>query len=58
MVFSLARAAVVCAILDSSSGLEPWSVTTAPEAVNLVQFFTVDSDVNADTIWVVWSSLH
>ena len=29
IVFSLASAAFVCAILDSTSGLEPWSVTTA-----------------------------
>ena len=35
MVFSLASAAVVCAILDSTSGLEPWSVTTAPRYLKL-----------------------
>ena len=51
MVFSLASAAVVCAILDGTLGLEPWSVTTAPKY--LKQFFTADSDVNADTIRVI-----
>ena len=35
MVFSLASAAVVCVILDSTSGLEPWSVTTAPRYLKL-----------------------
>ena len=35
MVFSLASAAVVCAILDSTSGLEPWSVTTVPRYLKL-----------------------
>ena len=35
MVFSLASAAVVCAILVSTSGLEPWSVTTAPRYLKL-----------------------
>ena len=35
MVFSLASAAVVCAILDSTSGLEPWSVTTVPRHLKL-----------------------
>ena len=36
MVFSLASAAVVCAVLDSTSGLEPWSVTTAPRYLKLL----------------------
>ena len=35
MVFILAGAAVVCAILDSTSGLDPWSVTTAPRYLKL-----------------------
>ena len=35
MVFSLTSAAVVCAMLDSTSGLEPWSVTTAPRYLKL-----------------------
>ena len=35
MVLSLASAAVVRAILDSTSGLEPWSVTTAPRYLKL-----------------------
>ena len=36
MVFILAGAAVVCAILDSTSGLDPWSVTTAPRYLKLL----------------------
>ena len=35
MVLSLASAAVVCAIRDSTSGLEPWSVTTTPRYLKL-----------------------
>ena len=57
MVFSLASAAVACAILDSASGLEPWSVTTAPRYLKLSTSSNFsplhDSDVNADTIRVI-----
>ena len=35
MVFSLTSAAVVCAILDSTSGLDSWSVTTVPRYLKL-----------------------
>ena len=35
MVFSFDRAAVICAILDSTLGLEPWSVMTVPTHLKL-----------------------
>ena len=40
IVFSFASAAVVCAILASTSGLDPSSVTMAPKYLKL---FTVSS---------------
>ena len=39
MVFSLASVVVVCAILDSNSGVEPWSMTTAPIYLKLLTSF-------------------
>ena len=56
MVFSLASAALVCAILDSASGLGTLicdDCVQILEAINLVQYFAVDSDVDVDAICVV-----
>ena len=39
MVFSLASVAVVCAVLDSNSGMEPWFMTTAPIYLKLLTSF-------------------
>ena len=39
MVFSLAIVAVVCAVLDSNSGMEPWFMTTAPIHLKLLTSF-------------------
>ena len=61
MGFSFVRAAVACAILERTSGLEPSSETTAPRYLKLVSVpnfcpFTFIS------LWMplapVWSSLH
>ena len=43
MVFSLASVAVACAILDSYSGVEPWSMTTAPIYLKLLTLLTLMS---------------
>ena len=40
MVFSFDRAAVICAILDSTLGLEPWSVMTVPTHLKLSILFS------------------
>jgi len=56
IVFSLASAALVCAILDIASGLGTLicdDCVQILEAVNLVQYFAVDSDVDVDAICVV-----
>ena len=39
MVFSLASVAVVCAVLDSKSVMEPWFMTTAPIYLKLLTSF-------------------
>ena len=39
MVFSLASVAVVCVVLDSNSGMEPWFMTTAPIHLKLLTSF-------------------
>ena len=56
IVFSLASAALVCAFLDSASGLGTLicdDCVQILEAVKLVQYFAVDSDVDVDAICVV-----
>ena len=64
MVFSLASVAAVCAILDSTSGLEPWSVTTAAgylklsTSSNLSRWFWCQCWYHSRYWSSVWSSLH
>ena len=58
IIFSLAGVALVCAILNSTSGLKPWSVTTLPRYLNYQPLPISCPDVsgNASTL-NCWSSV-
>ena len=58
MTFGLVTAAVVWAILDSASGLDPSSDTIAPRHLQLrtVQYLVVYGNVSADAFGVILSS--
>ena len=61
MVFSLASAAVFCAILVSTCGLEPWSWRLCPDTstcplINLVQFFTNEKTITFKFVFIWWLS--
>ena len=65
MVFSLASATVVSVILDSTSGLEPWSVTTAPRYLKLStssNFSPLTADwpisANSRVVWLLTDCLN
>ena len=53
--FSLVAAAVVCAILESISGLEPSSVITEPRHLKLVTVSSFDTDTYEKTMKIGFS---
>ena len=57
MTFSLVTAAVVWAILESTSGLDPLSDSIAPRYLNGLQFLVVYCNVSADAIGVICHQL-
>ena len=61
MVFSLASAAVFCAIRVSTCGLEPWSWRLCPDTstcplINLVQFFINEKTTTLKFLFIWWLS--
>ena len=55
--FSLVNAAVVCAVLESISGLEPSSVVTEPRYLKLVKLLSIHFELCVDATGVVCHQL-
>ena len=55
--FSLVNPAVVCAVLESISGLEPSSVVTEPRYLKLVKLLSIHFELCVDATGVVCHQL-